>query len=249
MIISTLISAALLTSFSSSEIKTFTVDGVERKATIIAPSNPKNAPVIFGFHGHGGNMRNAQRSFKMEQVWPEAIVIYMEGLPTKTPNDPRGQRNGWQVSARIHVDRDLKFFDAVWKDTQAKFKPNNKQVFAMGHSNGGRFTYLLWAERPNVFKAFAPSGSPALRMNLTPKPAFHLMGETDAIVSPDDQKTTIEKLKKLNGCNENGKAVAQYTTRFAGKNGNDVETFIHPGGHNYPAAAPRLIVDFWKSLK
>ena len=77
------------------------------------PKNLKGAPVVFGFHGHGGNSRNAARSFDLHRNWPSALVIYPQGLATKTPNDPNGNRNGWQYVKGTDQDRDLKFFDSL----------------------------------------------------------------------------------------------------------------------------------------
>ena len=60
------------------------IDGVAREALIYLPSNRSETalPVVFGFHGHGGTMRQAARSFRLHEVWPEAIVVYMQGVPT-----------------------------------------------------------------------------------------------------------------------------------------------------------------------
>lgn len=231
------------------ETKTYTVDGVERTALIYAPgTNTANPPVVFGFHGHGGNMRQAARSFRIHEVWPEAVVVYMNGLPTPTPNDLLGKRNGWQVGAGLQGNRDLKFFDAVYSDIAKRFHPNLKAVFSMGHSNGGRFTYLLWAERGNLFRGFGPSGSPATRLKLIPKPMLHVMGESDPIVSPEGQKATIEMVKELNSCSGEGKPFGRNTVRFKGKNGNDVIAYIHSGGHEYPRDASEQMVRFFKEL-
>ena len=41
---------------------------------------------------------------------------------------------------------------------------DDDRIYATGFSNGGMFTYLLWAKRPNVFAAFAPvAGRPPKR--------------------------------------------------------------------------------------
>lgn len=245
----TAIVAVLTNGIAAPETKTFKVEGVERTALIYAPkSKALHPPVIFGFHGHGGNMRQAARSFKLHEVWPEAVVVYMNGLPTPTPNDPQGKRNGWQIAEGLQGNRDLKFFDAVYADVVSRFKPDKNAVFSMGHSNGGRFTYLLWAERGSLFRAFGPSGSPANRFKLAPKPMFHVVGETDPIVSPENQKATIEMVKQNNGCTGEGISFGNNTTRFKGKNGNDVIAYVHGGGHGYPNDASEQMVKFFKEL-
>src|ERR1043165_9330197 len=60
------------------------VDGIVREALIYVPSTAKTnaAPIVFAFHGHGGTMERAARMFGYETEWPEAIVVYMQGLNT-----------------------------------------------------------------------------------------------------------------------------------------------------------------------
>jgi polyhydroxybutyrate depolymerase len=39
--------------------------------------------VIFAFHGHGGNMNLAAHGMAFQDHWPEALVVYMQWLPTR----------------------------------------------------------------------------------------------------------------------------------------------------------------------
>jgi len=94
----------------------WTVDGVVREALVYtlpqAHTNP--SPVVFAFHGHGGSMLNAARTFGFHTRWPEAVVVYMQGLNTPGRlTDPEGKKPGWQSAVGDQGDRDLKFFDAV----------------------------------------------------------------------------------------------------------------------------------------
>jgi poly(3-hydroxybutyrate) depolymerase len=55
----------------------WTVDGVVRHALVFVPAQASTnpSPVVFAFHGHGGSMQNAARSFAYQREWPEAIVV------------------------------------------------------------------------------------------------------------------------------------------------------------------------------
>ena len=66
----------------------FTVDGVARTALVYVPATAKASPtpLVFVFHGHGGSARQAARSFHIEQEWPEAISVYMQGLDHARPD-------------------------------------------------------------------------------------------------------------------------------------------------------------------
>lgn len=226
------------------------VDGVGREALVYVPPKAKTeaTPVIFAFHGHGGTMNHAARTFGYHTRWPDALVVYMQGL--KTPGiltDPEGKKSGWQSRIGDQGDRDLKFFDAVLADLQKEYRLDAKRLYATGHSNGGGFTYLLWAARGDRFAAFAPSGAPAARnlAQLKPKPVLHVAGEKDALVKFAWQQQTMNALRKLNECGA-GKPWAKDCTLYESSIGAPVVTFIHPGGHEFPAAAPALIVKFFQ---
>ncbi len=235
--------------------KEWTVDGVARKALVHAPTTTRTepAPVVFAFHGHGGTMGHAARTMAYHVQWPEAIVVYMQGLNTPGKlTDPEGKRPGWQPGQGDQDDRDLKFFDAVFKSLKTDFKVDESRVYATGHSNGGSFTYLLWATRGDVFAAMAPSAAVPGReiRNLKAKPALHVAGENDPLVKWEWQKLTMDALRKLNGCDSQGSEWASSGTLkgtlYSSSGGTPVVTLISPGDHKFPNEAPALIVKFFK---
>lgn len=234
---------------ASLQRRTWMVGGVERVALLRIPEGAKAtaSPVVFAFHGHGGNARNAARSFRMHELWPEAIVVYMEGLPTPGMTDPEGKKNGWQNREGQQGDRDLAFFDAVLASLRTDCRVDDRRIFATGHSNGGGFTYLLWRSRADVFAAFAPSAAGGARLGtLAPKPAMHIAGKSDELVRFALQEKSMEAIKRANACDEQGQAWAADCTLYASKKGTPFVAFIHDGGHKYPSEAPALIVRFFK---
>jgi len=231
----------------------WTVDGVARDALVYAPAQAKTiaTPVVFSFHGHGGTMYMAARSGSYHTIWPEAIVVYMQGLNTPGRlTDPNGEKSGWQAGAGDQGDRDLKFFDAVLASLKQDYKVDEKRIYCTGHSNGGGFTYLLWAERGGQFAAFAPSAAvakPATVAQFKPKPALLVSGENDQLVKFAWQQLMMDALRKLNGCGEGQPWEGQNgCTLYPSASGTPLVTFIHPGGHVFPAEAPGLIVKFFK---
>lgn len=226
------------------------VDDVSREALVFAPtkSSDQPAPVVFGFHGHGGNALQASRSFRYQEHWPEALVVYMQGLPTPGQlTDPEGKRNGWQKSIGDQNDRDLKFFDALLAQLKKDYKVDDRRLYATGHSNGGGFTYLLWHARPEKFAAFAPSAAAARYIpQLKPKPALHVAGENDPLVKYPWQQAAMAAVRIVNGCEGQGMAWAPQCTLFPSKTGAPFVALIHPGDHKYLAEASPLIVKFFK---
>jgi polyhydroxybutyrate depolymerase len=232
------------------------VDGVVRQALVAVPPRAtlELSPVVFAFHGHGGTMRSASRGFAYHELWPEAIVVTMQGLPTPGAlTDPEGKLPGWQKSVGDQNDRDLKFFDAVLASLRADYKVDDRRIYATGHSNGGAFTYLLWGARGDVFAAVAPSAAGPGRglRDLKPKPALHVAGETDKLVPYAMQKRVMQAVRKLNGCDEAeskpwAKEGSLVATLYPSKTGTPFVSAIDPGGHKAPKEAPALIVRFFK---
>lgn len=236
--------------------KEWKVEGVVRKALIYVPAAATKSlrPVIFVFHGHGGTMGHAARTMRYHMHWPKAIVVYPQGLNTPGKlTDPEGKKPGWQSGPGDQGDRDLKFFDAMLSSLKADHKVDPRHIYATGHSNGGAFTYLLWAKRGEVFAAVAPSAAVPNRLwfkDVPPLPALHVAGEADALVKYDWQKLAIAAVKKLNTCDsegkEWGKAGKLVGTSYPSSKGTPLVVLLSPGGHQFPAEAPELIVRFFK---
>lgn len=237
----------------AAQTRKWTVDTDQREAVIYAPPGAKSekASLVFVFHGHGGTAANAAKAFHLQTLWPEAIVVYPQGL--KTPGlltDPEGKRTGWQSVAGSQKDRDLHFFDQMLADLKKDYKVDENRIYCTGHSNGGSFTYLLWAERGPVFAAVAPSAAPGFKQlpTLKPKPVLHVAGEKDALVKFEWQQMTMQRLRKINATTSEGKdwPDGKYSKIYTSENGPPVVTQIHPAGHNFNRDAPDAIVAFFK---
>lgn len=231
----------------------WSVDGVNRDGLVAIPEKAKEspAPVVFVFHGHGGTAKHAARTFHLHSEWPEAIVVYLQGLNTPGRlTDPEGKKPGWQHRAGEQNDRDLKFFDVVLKSLRDDYQVDDKRIYSTGHSNGGAFTYLLWSERGDLFAAMAPSAAVANTRNykLKPKPVLHLAGEKDSLVKFEWQKAGIDALRKLNGCEAEAKIWKHHKLGqfYESNTGTPVVAYIHGGDHGFPKAGPGLIVKFFK---
>lgn len=246
-----ILTAIVLASAGDPQRMEWKVDDVAREALVCAPSKEGSGapPLVFGFHGHGGSMQNAARTFAIHDLWPEAVVVYMQGLPTPGRlTDPEGKKAGWQHGPGEQGDRDLKFFDVVLASMKEKFKIDDKRVYATGHSNGAAFTYLLWPSRPDVFAAIAPSAAAGARnlKDAKPCPLLHVAGEKDPLVKFEWQQRVIAAVRAQNGCEDQGKDWDKGCTIYPSSKDAPVVTFIHPGDHKYPKEAPPLIVKFFK---
>lgn len=227
------------------------VGDVTRTALVSTPAkNGKKHPLIMVFHGHGGRSEFVSRQFGFQKLWPEAVVVYPQGLPTAVPKlDPSGKMPGWQIFAGHEGDRDLHFFDAMLKTMLADYDVDEKRVYVVGHSNGGFFTYVLCATRSEKLAAVAPVAALLSLLDLKnqkPIPLIHVAGEKDTIVPFSGQERTIEQVRKLNGCEAEGKPAGKYCTLYESPKGTPVVAYIHPGNHGVPKGVPERIVEFFK---
>ena len=230
-----------------SKIMTWTVEGVKRQAIVYLPtakSSSGKPPLVLSFHGHGDGAENFQ-GVGLQDHWPQAIVVYPEGLPS-----PRDGASGWQIEKGQDQDRDLKLVDAMVADLRGRYHVDDARIYSTGFSNGANFTYLLWAERSNVFAAFAPVAArirPSVHLGV-PRPLFHTGGIADRQILFSDQQEAMEAARRANHANGKGEGCGPQCTLYAPqeKSGAPVMTLIHNGGHVYPEQVSQMIVDFFR---
>ncbi|HZP65040.1 MAG TPA: prolyl oligopeptidase family serine peptidase [Rudaea sp.] len=229
---------------------TFDVGSTEREALVFSPAAggaDEKHPLVFAFHGHGGNMRGFAQAAELQSHWPQAIVVYPQGLPTPSRIDAEGTKPGWQARAGEQADRDLKFVDAMLASLRKQYRVDDQHVFATGFSNGAFFSMLLWLERSNDFAGFAVVGG-GLHAGMTlpvPKPVLHIAGETDPLVTPSIARFAIAEEQRADAAPDPGENCGAGCTLFHGKA--DVKTVWHPGGHIYPPQAAELTVEFFRT--
>lgn len=245
-----LLNAAMLMVFANwaaaeRKVITWNVDGTKRQAIVYSPSKISGkAPLVFSFHGHGDTALNFE-GVGLQDAWPEAVVVYPQGLAS-----PRDGAPGWQNEAGLDGDRDLKLVDQAIGELHKTFPIDDSRVYATGFSNGARFSYLLWAVRPKVFAAFGPVAgmlAPSMTLN-EPKPVVHVGGQQDRTNAFALQVQSIELAKKVNRVAGKGESCGHDCVLYSGK-GAPVMTMIHNGGHIYPEGTSELIVKFFKQQR
>ena len=213
--------------FAAPERLTIRIDGVDRQALVYAPTKAAAAmPTLFVYHGAGDTADNLT-IIGFQDAWPEALVVYMDGL-SRGP----GQGGVFQARDASNENRDLKFFDTALAELHKRFKIDDTRVYATGFSNGARMVYLCWATRPKVFAAFAPvAGMLSTEATFAePKPVFHVGGRADRTNAFDEQMKSVDMARAANRA-----------TRTP------VETYIHDGGHYWPPDTTARIVAFLRT--
>jgi polyhydroxybutyrate depolymerase len=133
-----LFASLLCVPVAQAKTMTWTIDGVKREAIVFAPKSATNtkSPVVLSFHGHGDDMENFS-SVEIQTYWPEAIVVYPQGLPSsRDGSNTSDGLSGWQTRGGQYADRDLKLVDAILSDLHRKYQVDDTRIYATGFSNG-----------------------------------------------------------------------------------------------------------------
>jgi polyhydroxybutyrate depolymerase len=118
---------------------------------------------VFAFHGAGDTAENFA-SIDLHHAWPQAMIVYMNGLS-------RGSNQGgaFQTNDAGPDNRDLKFFDVALADLRQRFAIDDTRIYATGFSNGAKLTRTSfscsWRQStwPAGSTAQPASGSPVVR--------------------------------------------------------------------------------------
>jgi polyhydroxybutyrate depolymerase len=229
-------------------VMTWTVDGVKREALVFAPNaGSEKHPLVFAFHGQGANMQTFAKLAALETHWPQAIVVYPQGLPTGSRGNPSGTKAGWQRFAGEDGDRDLKFVDAMLDTFRREHHAEERQTYATGFSNGAAFTMLLWEKRSEAFAAFAIAAGalpPGQHLSVA-RPVLQIVGTTDPLTTSAHAEKTIAAERSTNGASGAGQDCGPDCTIYRGVA--DVRVLMHPGGHVYPPQTSEQIVEFFRT--
>jgi polyhydroxybutyrate depolymerase len=237
------------------KLQTFNVDPVPRQAVVYANTKQPpadGAPLVFVFHGRGGQAKRAAARFRLQEHWPESVVVYMQGLPGAAGvKDPAGKQPGWQSAPGEQRDRDVKFFDAALAQLQKQHKTDADRVYLLGHSNGARFANVLWQMRGDKLAALCSAAAQGGRLirDCKPKSIFMIMGEKDTIAPFNWQRRSIDLARQVLGADPTKGETEGLARTEPGKDNTELVTYIHPGGHEFPDEAVPLVVEFFQRHK
>ena len=228
-----------------------TAGGVSRVALAHYPigATKRPTPVIFVFHGQGGQMLDCIRNFAIHDKWSESIVIYMQCVPSIAPNDPEGKLTGWQREPGEFEDRDLKYFDVVLSDFRRNLKVDDVRIYVVGHSDGAAFAYLLWSQRGEQLAGVASCGMLTHRKMVStfkPKPLLQIAGKRDTLATLSQQELMVAAIREINECGHGQPWYKKGCTKYTSEIDCPVVLFVHSGGHEIPNEAPGVIVEFFK---
>lgn len=246
-----LLSVFAFSIFFSQITKTFDINGIARKALVFEPQfKSEKTPVIFVFHGHGGNAQFASKKIDFQNYVKQALVVFMEGIPGTSGYvvDKKGLLNGWQMFLNDHGNRDVLFFDEVLKDLTKNYNIDASRIYVVGHSNGARFVNVLWAERADKIAAICSVAAQGGKMIQGAKPlsVWMSMGKNDPLVPYRIQKQSINIVAGNLKTDAKTAVVKGDKTFYKGINGTELVVEERNAGHEFPHESIPEMVAFFK---
>lgn len=244
--------AVMTVSAQQIEVKEWTLGDSVRKATIVVPKNAKTeaSPVIFVFHGRGESMQDAAK-MQIEKLWPEAIVIYPQGLYEKNKG-MLGAGYGWERPGKDTPGRDMPLFNKILEYIGKEYKVDAGRTYGIGITNGGGFLYGQWIRKPETMTAIAVINmaidkADFLKNITVPKPIFLVAAKNDKVLKFAWQTQFLNRFIALNKCDKNGDVKGDKTT-YKSPSGVDVVTYYYEGdAASFPPAVIPDIVAFFKN--
>ena len=128
------------------------VDGemVLRRFLVHAPQGidpEKNYPVVFFFHGSGGEAEGGQEFIGPLVEQGEVVGIY-----------PQGIANSWNLGKEASTADDVAFVGLIMDELKGMTNLNLVLAFAVGYSNGAGFCHKI-ATDTNIFRGIASMAS------------------------------------------------------------------------------------------
>jgi len=238
---------------AASVSRTILVNGVKRTALVYPGKHAFTtpSPLVLVFHGFTGTARSMARLSGIHDKWPEATVVYPQGLPTYSRR-LRKMVPAWQPTTGRDNDRDVYFIDALLQDLCAAYKIDKTRIYATGSSNGAMFSYVLFIMRPQYFAAFGivAGSSENIQDAAVPRPMLIIHGTKDESVKVELALKARNFIRCLNGCGENtqpwNKDDKEYLSYQPCATGQPLIWHLHHGGHIWPDDASDHLIRFFK---
>ncbi|MGH7821037.1 MAG: alpha/beta hydrolase family esterase [Candidatus Binatia bacterium] len=231
--------------------RTVRVGDAERRAVVRLPAGydgREALPVVIAFHGFTANARSMELVTDFSRAWPEAIVVYAQGLHRQIRRVGKERGPGWQLVPGELGDRDLAFFDALRAMLFERYCIDEKRLYLVGASNGAFFTHVLGCSRPHAIAGIASSMGGFACMPPTPVPVLLSHGRTDGLVRFRTALRAAREWANRNGCAARRGDLPDGCTDYQGC-GTPLVFCAHGGGHVVDPAFPEQAASFFRRLE
>jgi len=144
---------------------TFEVDGRQRSFELYLPEEPEGAPLVYVWHGNGGNGRTITSFFMGQAAAKEygAIVVGPYNCCSDGYTECCDMLMTWNYGEFSKLEADLTLFDDILACIDEQYDIDNRRVYTTGFSAGSLWsTYLLLHRSDQLAAAALFSGGTGL---------------------------------------------------------------------------------------
>ena len=237
-----------LTGQSGQFNKFLTSGGWPREFILYVPpgyTNGEKTPLVFVFHGYGGNPGSMLIYTEMDRLANEEnfIVAVPKGSgPSNALSWNAGTCCGY--ASQVNID-DVTFVSDMIDMISSEYCIDPARIFATGFSNGAMMSYRLACELSDRIAAVAPVAGDIRLAECNPQrlvPGIGFHGTADAVIPYSWALASVEAAADFNQCSDETEVVYQYdeVTCVAYKGCAQEATVefctVAGGGHNWPGA-------------
>ena len=142
----------------------------------------------------------------LQSVWPQAVVVYPQGLDSPTPLDPSGFQPGWQFKVRRLERAGSEALRRHGRDPEAALPHRPAADLHVRLLERRDLSYLLWAERA---KTIAAVGSVAGLLDASetltvPRALIAVSGKQDAVSPFSVRMQSVERARQIDHATGSG---------------------------------------------
>lgn len=170
--------------------KQVTSAGLGRDYLLYVPSNYSPAtpmPLVLAFHGNGDSAQNFYNALQLGS-WAQGSGFILATLDGPVRNI-QGYQLAWDAYSAPADNADLAFSRDVIAQIKSQYSVDNSRIYALGHSQGGFFSFYLGMVEANTISAIAmqasaaPQGGALIQSATRKTPVYLAIGTQDGLLN------------------------------------------------------------------
>ena len=219
----------------SENAQTLTHDNETREYVLYVPDSYDGSsavPLMFNFHGYGGNAREYMDYANMSDLAESEIfiLVYPQGSCSEG-------NSHWNPSLPSSDNKstadDFGFIEALINDLSSDYNIDSERIYACGYSNGGMLAYGLGCYKSNLMAAVGSVSGTMLDFDCSPShpmPIINIHGTSDGVLpynGSSDYSSVETIINYWNGLNNTN---ATPIVNSVDDNGTTIEHYIYTDG-------------------
>lgn len=224
--------------YSNTNSQTIFHDGINREYILYLPSSYDGTsaiPILFNFHGFGGNASDYMNSADMRAVaeTDTFILVYPQGSCSDGSSHwnpcPTGEDN------KSTAD-DFGFVESMINEISSQYNIDIERIYAAGYSNGGMMAYGLANYKSDLIAAVASVSGAMLDCTgptSHPMPVVHLHGTADGVLPYNGSSNWNSVQSTLDHWINFNNTITIPTANSDNSGGMTIEHFVYDQGDSF----------------